>query len=142
MSAKPDIAVDEIVALIAPSLAGIPTQWPNEDEPDRPKGAKWARVTIRHADGQRATLGGSKRRQRYTGTVWVQFFFPKGMGSTDIYVTPQATLDAVTDGRTPSGVWFRDAVMYEGVADDEEQDATPYFPMTVRASFTYDEIRG
>ena len=142
MPTTPDVAVDEIVAVVSPSLVGIPTQYPNQDEPTKSAKDVWARVSIRHAEGSRATLGGKLRRQRYIGTVYIQFFFPVGTGSTDIYTTPKPTLDAIMDARTPGGVWFRDAVMYEGLADDEEQDAAPYFPMTVRASFTYDEIRG
>lgn len=139
-----DGAISELVAVIGPALAGIPTQWPNgPDVAQTAKGVPWCRVTFRHAQSRRATLG--VRRERHTGVLFAQFMLPIGTGATLTYSTPKPLLEALTDCRTSGGVWVRDVSLYEpgaGDADISSDETDGYYVVTVHATFTYDEIRG
>lgn len=137
-------AIDEMVAVLVPALNGIPTEWPNKatkDNAPTDKSNAWGRVTFRHAESTRATIG--VRRERHNGFLFVQLFFRVGTGLDDVYTVPQPLLDALTDCRTAGGVWFRSVSLFEGgfgsELDTEETEA--YYPVTVQAQFTYDEIR-
>lgn len=134
-------AIAEMVTVMVPALSGIPTVWPNKTEDAIDKSGTWVRVTFRHGESSRATLG--VRRERHQGFVFVQFFFRVGTGSDDVYTVPQAMLDALTDCRTRGGVWFRNVSLFEGGfgAEIGEEETDAYFPVTVQAQFTYDEIR-
>ena len=136
-------AVNEMVAVVAPALDGIPTVYPNKSEAGIDKSGVWARVVFRHAESGKATLGGKLRRERHSGFLFVQFLMPLGKGSDDIYTAPQPLLDAITDCGTPGGVWFRDVSLFEGSNGaelDTEEDGA-YFTAVFQAQFTYDEIR-
>lgn len=133
-----DVAIDEITARIVPVLAAIPTKWPNGPEPVRTDDSLWARVSFRNADSGRSSIG--VRRETHDSFLYVQYFFPTGSGSTLIYSVPQLMLNALVDYKTPSGVWFRKVTLLDGNADDTE-DVSGYFPMTIQAQFTFDEVR-
>lgn len=140
MPCNHDTAVDEMIARIAPVLdtQGIPTKYPNGPEPDRTAGA-WARVTFRHGDSGRATIG--TRRERHDGHLYVQYFFPLGSGATLLYSLPQAMLNALVDFHSPSGVWLRKVTLL----DDGEEDVAAedgFYDVTIKAQFQYDEFRG
>lgn len=139
-----DGAISELVAVIAPALVGMPTQWPNgPDVSQTVKGDTWCRVTFRHTPSRRATLG--TRRERHTGVLFVQYMLPIGTGATLTYSAPKPLLDALTDCRTSGGVWVRDVSLYEpgsSDADISSDETDGYYVVTVQATFTYDEIRG
>lgn len=140
MPANHATAVDEIVAVLVPALTGVPTVWPNKSDSDIDKSSLWARVTIRHEGSRRVSLGA--RRENHTGSVYVQMFFPAGTGVEEVYTRPQAVLDALTDARTPNGVWFREVTLYEGGGDAVNNgDSEAYYPVLVQAGFNYDEFR-
>lgn len=95
----------------------------------------WARATIRHANGNQASLGGiGSRRFREEGTVIVQVFAPVGDGSTACYEAARLVQNAFRDARDPV-VWFRDVRMNEiGSSGSFEQ-------INVLATFSYDDVR-
>ena len=133
-----DVAIQEIVDRITPVLAGIPTKWPNAPEPTIPSDTAWVRISFRNADSGRSAIG--VRRETHDSFLYVQYFFPPGSGTTLIYSVPQLMLNALVDYKTPSGVWFRKVTLLDGNADDTE-DVSGYFPMTIQAQFTFDEVR-
>lgn len=139
-----DEAVTEMITVIAGALGPMPTTYPNgPDIAQSVKGQPWARVTIRHAKSERATIG--VRRERHRGLLFVQYMLPVGTGADLTYSAPQPLLDALTDCRTPGGVWFRNVSLFEPGAGDGELTSGEngdYFVVTVQAEFTYDEIRG
>ena len=140
MPANRATAIDDMVAVLVPALDGIPTQWPNISDGDLDKSGVWARVTFVHGLSSRASLGA--RRENHVGTVYVQLFMQTGKGGEDIYSRPQPILDALTDCRTPNGVWFRHVSLYEdGAGSVSVGDSEAYYSVTVTAEFSYDEFR-
>jgi len=104
---------------------------------DTPTAATWARIRIRHEQGEQATLGGpATRRFNKTGSVIVSIFTPVS-SSLDTSKAESLALLAKTafEGKaTPSQVWFRDVTINEiGVEES-------WFQVDVIATFNYDEF--
>lgn len=104
---------------------------------DTPTATTWARIRIRHDQGEQATLGGpATRRFNKQGSVIVSIFTPVST-SLDTSKGEALAILAKTafEGKaTPSQVWFRDVTINEiGVEES-------WFQIDVIASFNYDEI--
>ncbi len=104
---------------------------------DTPTAATWARIRIRHEQGEQATLGGpATRRFNKTGTVIVSIFTPISV-TLDTSQAEALALLAKTafEGKaTPSQVWFRDVSINEiGVEES-------WFQIDVIATFNYDDF--
>lgn len=99
--------------------------------------APWARVTVRHATGEQATLtdGSGKNRFRRTGTVFVQIFTPFGDGLSKADALATIAARAFEGKETPLHVWFRD-VRYVEVGRDGQ-----FYNVNVLADFEYDEVK-
>lgn len=114
-------------------------RWQWLDSPSAPSDLlkPWARVTIRHADGNQSTFGPSGQR-RFTkrGEVFVQVFAPiNKTGATLLENLATIAQNAFEGKTTDNGVWFRRVVAREA---DPFQG---WNQVTVVASFTYDDLK-
>ena len=104
---------------------------------DTPTAAAWARIRIRHEQGEQVTLGPpAQKRFNKTGTVIVSIFTPV---STSLDTSKAEALGILAksafEGKaTPSQVWFRDVSINEiGVEES-------WFQVDVIATFNYDDF--
>jgi len=97
----------------------------------------WARVSVRHIEGNQATLAGviGERRFRRSGFVNISIFQPAGGGLPGSLDLPTIVRDAYEGVSTPNGAWFRNVRINEVGVDGE------WFVTNVIADFSYDEIR-
>ena len=130
-------ARDEITSLIhTPWAQAHPTYVMLFD--DRP-GAKpdgntpWARLTIRHNDGQNAALGNKLFGRQ--GLVTVQIFTPQGEGLLTADILAKLVSDALEGKSTVGGVWFRNVRMREVGGDGS------FYQVNVIAEFDYNEVK-
>lgn len=132
-------ARDEMLTLFSTAwqTTGHPVLFEDAPTDQRPAdGSPWARVSIRHAGGEQATLAGETgmRRWRRTGTLFVQVFTPRGNGFALADSLGKVAAHAFQGKRTPGGVWFRDVSMREIGPDG------PWMQVNVTAAFEYDEV--
>ena len=104
------------------------------DTPSTP----WANVTVRHQDGEQATLSNETgaRRFRHFGVVTVQVFTFYGKGSTlrdALVAVTKNAFEGVTT--SPGRVIFRNVRLNEVGQDGQ------WFQSNVLADFEYDEVR-
>lgn len=93
----------------------------------------WARVTVRHTDGDQATLGSSGSRLfSRDALVTVQIFVPVGEGLALADQLAKIAVDAF-EGKKAGEVWFRRVRVNEVGPDG------PWFQVNVVAEATYDE---
>lgn len=127
----------------APAVNGgqLPTVlWQGVDDSATPPPATqpYARVTIRHLDGAQTTMGevGNRRFSKF-GNIFVQVFTPLSLktGLTLLENLATIALGAFEGKVTPSGVWFRNAVIRESEPYQGWNQAT------VVANFLYDELK-
>lgn len=110
------------------------------DETGNPKSKKhdapWARVTVRHNDGQQRSMGtrGNRRFER-SGQVIIQVFAPKSEGVTLRSKLGKIAIDSLEGNSTPGGVWFRNVRAQELGPDGA------WSRVNVVADFSYDEIK-
>ena len=142
MSATPKQARDEILAKFhatwdADELsANVPVLYSDVAQ-DVPASGSWVRVTVRHTQGDQATLsnGIGERRFRHEGSVFVQIFTPfnDGMEDSDdlAMIAKQAFEGEVT---SPGRVIFR------RVRINEVGQSGQWFQTNVLAGFEYDHI--
>jgi len=142
MSATPKQARDEILAKFHEAWdadetsAEVPVLY-SDIAQDVPAEGAWARVTVRHASGNQATLssGIGQRRFRHEGAVIVQIFTPfnDGMEDSDdlAAIAKQAFEGEVT---SPGRVIFR-RVRINEIGQDGQ-----WFQTNVLADFEYDHI--
>lgn len=97
----------------------------------------WARVSLRHATGNQASLRGDAGTTRWDrgGILTVQIFVPTGEGLSEAYTLAKVVADAYEGTSTPSAVWFRNVRVNEVGPDGE------WFQVNVLIDFTYDEIK-
>ncbi len=104
---------------------------------DTPTAATWARIRVRHEQGEQVTLGPpAQRRFNKTGTVIVSIFTPVSTSLDTSKAEALAILakSAFEGKTTPSQVWFRDVTINEiGVEES-------WFQVDVIATFNYDDF--
>lgn len=104
---------------------------------EAPTAAVWARIRVRHEQGEQVTLGGpATRRFNKQGTVTVSIFAPLAttLDTTTAEALALVAKSAFEGKATPSQVWFRDVTVNEiGIEES-------WFQIDVIASFNYDEI--
>ncbi len=103
-----------------------------------PDSGHWARVTIRHAFGEQATLccDTGAHRYRHFGTVTVQLFTVTGDGlevSDELALVAKNAFEGVTT--SPGQVIFR-RVRVNEVGQDGQ-----WFQVNVLTDFEYDEVK-
>ncbi len=112
-----------------------PVRWP--DQPGDIPGTEtpWARVTLRHTNGQQASLSGEVGTKLYTnsGTLFIQVFTPIGGDMVDGYTLAQQVTNAYRDAKLD--VWFRNTRMKEIGASGAFQQ------INVLTDFQYDDVR-
>lgn len=142
MSATTKQARDEILAKFheawdADATSSVVPVLYSDVAQDIPDSGPWARVTIRHATGNQATLsnGIGQRRFRHEGQVFVQIFTPFNDGMEDAddlaAIAKQAFEGEVT---SPGRVIFR-RVRINEVGQDGQ-----FFQTNVVTDFEYDHI--
>lgn len=142
-------ARDEINVIIKAATDAIPALDPGGDpsgnviwddtQKKKPEGQNppptWARVTVRHVDGNQPTLAGPSGKRRYTkmGIVTIQLFTPSdGLVSADSIAD---LLEAAFRGvDSPNGVWFRNP------RSNEVGVNGPWFQTNVIVDFEYDQV--
>lgn len=104
----------------------------SDDSPAKP----WARVVLRHLQGEQGTLAGALGRQRYDrrGLLTVQWFGVTGRGLDEIDAQVRIIENTVQGRTTLGGVWFRN------VRSQEIGEDGPWFQTNVLAEFEYDEV--
>lgn len=135
-------ARDEILTVFRTAwMAGspsntIPVLYPDVDKP-APSEGHYARVSVQHTNGFKATLSNriGERRFRKVGFVTVQIFTVRGNGLVLSDQLAQIGKDAFEGARTPGGVIFRDVQTPEIGPDGI------WFHRQVVANFEYDEVR-
>lgn len=132
-------ARDDILGQVYSAWA--PTGWtiffPDKEETEKPTKEPWARVTLRHADGEQATLAnhGSRRRWQRSGNLFVQVFTPVGEGLSRSYDLCKILTDALEGKSTARGVWFRNVRLNEiGTSD-------AWYQINIEATWEYDEVK-
>jgi hypothetical protein len=105
---------------------------------EKPDSGAWARVTVRHAEGDQATLSGEtgNRRFRHFGVVIVEVYTPTGDGlaaSDSLALVAKGAFEGVTT--SPGRVIFRRARINEIGQDGQ------WFHTNVLADFEYDEVK-
>jgi len=134
-------AIDEMLTVFhgAWSPTGHPVKYDNVGaiSPPPTTTSPWARVVLRHATSEQATLSGvaGNRRFRRSGSITVQIFTPVGEGLPSDEDLPKIVQDAYEGVTTPGGVIFRSVAISE-IGSDRE-----WFQVNVVASFEYDEIK-
>lgn len=80
---------------------------------DIPESGVWARVTLRHENGEQASLTGGIGTILYdnTGTLFIQVFTPIGQGSTENYDLCDMLVSAYRKANKET--WFRNVRMQE-----------------------------
>lgn len=131
-----DEARDEILAIFkrAWDTTGYPATYTDVPVENPGGNGVWARATIRHADGNQATLSNQSGERRYerVGVVFFQIFAPAGDGSKAGYDAAQIVSQAFEG--VSSCVWFRNVRLKElGSSGGLEQ-------LQVSATFQYDHI--
>lgn len=102
-----------------------------------PTSGAWARVTVRHAEGEQETLSNSAGSRRFgrVGTVTVQIFTPHNEGGTLsdqlVEIVEKAFMGVTT---SPGRVIFR------RVRSNEIGQDGQWFQVNVLADFEYSEI--
>lgn len=99
--------------------------------PDPP--ALWARVHVRHFQGERASLGANNRFRR-NGRVYVQVFLPVEKGMETLDQAGQALMEAFEDAGGIDNIWFRDSSVREVGSDGT------YYQVNVETDFTWDRV--
>ncbi|MCP4897717.1 MAG: hypothetical protein GY906_12155 [bacterium] len=142
MSADITQARDEILAVFktawdagAESAGLTVLYWDLAQDPP-PTGA-WARVTVRHSDGNQATLSNSvgQRRFRHEGTVFVQIFTPLDEG-----LTLADALTSIVKYAFEGEVTSPGRVIFRRVRVNEVGRDGQWFQVNVLADFEYDDI--
>jgi hypothetical protein len=139
MSLSYDAARDLILAVFkaAWDVTGFPVVYDDVAANVPDSNTVWARVTLRHATGGRASLSGPINgcvRYNRTGVVIIQVFAPVGGGMKAAYDAAKVVSDAFEDS-SDLAVWFRNVRINEiGVRGACEQ-------INVLADFTYDDMR-
>lgn len=99
----------------------------------------WVRVSVRHAAGAQATLGGvGGRRFRKTGDVTVYVFTPVGGGLTRNDALAKVAVDAF-EGESTGGAGG--AIVFRNVRSQEIGRDGAWFQTNVIADFEYDGIK-
>lgn len=120
-----------------PASNGLPVlYW--DTEGSIPDSGAWCRLTVRHAEGRTAAIGGpaGSRRFRHTGTVTVQIFTPHNEGGT---LSDQ--LCDVVENAYEGAVTSPGRVIFRNVRTNEIGQDGQWFQVNVLADFEYDKIR-
>lgn len=96
----------------------------------------WARVVVRHALGDQASLTGGLGTTMYDrkGTLWIQVFAPPGDGSVAGYAASQLLVNAYQAAKFPV-LWFRKVRMTEAGRDGG------FERFDVKSDFEYHDVR-
>jgi hypothetical protein len=99
----------------------------------------WARVAVRHATSEQATLssGAGFKRMEKRGIIAIQVFYPLALGggpTGNSGKLAEVAKNAFEGTETPSHVWFRNARIIAVGADG------PWYQLNVLADFVYDEL--
>jgi hypothetical protein len=103
-----------------------------------PKNAatKWVRISVKHRNGSRASLGRADGKGKHTqsGFVFVEIFTPREDGLVDSDVLSAAFADSFRSA--PDGdIWYKD------VSETEVGENGNWFKTDVIAEFEYDLIQ-
>jgi hypothetical protein len=97
----------------------------------------WARVTIRHSNGEQSTLADRTGKARFTnyGIVLIQVFAPM-RDNTGAMVSRRlaSVVKAALQGKATANVWFRQATYM-----DVGREGT-WYQFNVSANFEWDEV--
>lgn len=97
---------------------------------------KWVRITVKHGNGSRASLGRADTKSKHTqsGFVFVEIYTPREDGLVDSDIISAAFAD---DFRNPSDgdIWYSD------VSEVEVGEDGNWFRTDVIAEFEYDLIQ-
>jgi hypothetical protein len=131
-------ARDEILSVL--NEAWDATDYPMlfEDLPAvLPKNGPWARTSVRHVDGEQATLSGGLGLQKFkrSGFITVQIFSPSGDGLSLSDSLIKIVMDAFEGKATSGGVWFRNVRSTEVGPDGN------FFQVNVTIDFEYTELK-
>jgi len=114
------------------------TNWTGRPVGDDDNGRAWARINIRHATGNQATLADGNGGSLFTqeGTVIVQVFadYKSNKGST-LAVQLAMVAKKAFEGKRTSDVWFKRA-RYQEVGREGR-----WYQINVSADFEWDERR-
>lgn len=114
--------------------------WPNvirEGPPLYDGNEPWARVTVRHTEGEQHSLGqkGGRIFER-KGVITVQVFVPAGKRGLELAgLLGTVALNAFEGVKTPEGVVFH-RVTYKDVGPDGA-----WYQVNVTAAFEYDHVK-
>lgn len=132
-----DAQTPAIVGTVLPALLLYEdTEW--NGRPDDPTADPWARVSIRHASGQQATLADStsKRLFRNYGAVTVQCFAPmRDNRGAPVARQLAEVVKAAFEGARTTNVWFQ-SVWFNEIGREGL-----FFQLNVVANFEWDEAR-
>ena len=97
---------------------------------------KWVRVSVRHRNGSRASLGRADGKGKHTqaGIVFVEIFTPREDGLQDSDTLSAAFADSLRNF-SDGDIWIAD------VSEIEMGEDGNWFRSDVIAEFTYDLIR-
>lgn len=97
---------------------------------------KWVRISVRHRNGSRASLGRADGKGKHTqsGFIFVEIFTPREDGLVDSDVLSAAFADSFRNP-TDGDIWYRD------VAEMEIGEDGFWFRTDVIAEFEYDLIQ-
>jgi len=130
-------ARDEMSALFNTAWSPRAVIW--DGLPGKPPSGRtpWARFTVRHADGEQATLANDqgRRRWRRSGTIFIQLFAPVGDGLSALDPLTKIAMDAYEGQSTAGGAWFRDVRCREIGPDGD------WYQVNVLVDFEYDEVK-
>ena len=97
---------------------------------------KWVRISVRHANGTRTSLGraDAKSKQTISGFVFIEIFTPREDGLVDSDILSAAFADSLRNF-SDGDVWIGD------VSEVEMGEDGNWFRSDVIAEFQYDLIR-
>lgn len=106
----------------------------------RDSGKAWARVTVRHNEGGKASLSNSDGQARYRriGLAWVQVFVPAKSGSS---WTLASSLAGVAAAAYEGKRGIAGPVVFTKVTLEDKPKEGAWVRVDVKARFYWDEIR-
>lgn len=106
----------------------------------RDSGKPWARVTVRHNDGGKASLSNAAGVARYRriGLVWIQVFVPAKFGSS---WTLAESLAGVASAAYEGKRGISGPVVFSKVTVEDKPKEGAWVRKDIKARFYWDEIR-